>query len=143
MQRSIPILAILLATAVTATAGSAADMPKGALCALVDIQECDAGAACEKVTAEDIAVPRFIRVEIGKRTLQGVGPRARDRITKIRSVDQRGDVVFASGVDDQIEGQRPALAWILALDAQDGSMQLTVTGQDTSFIASGECVMDK
>ncbi len=94
-----------------------------------------------KVTAEEVAVPRFIRIELAKRTLQGVGPRARDRVSQIRTVDQRGEVVFAQGVDDAIEGQRSALAWVLALDPKGGSLQLTATSEDTTFLANGECLI--
>jgi len=135
------IMNIGLCAALLAAPAGAADLPKGALCALVDIQECDPGTPCAKVTADEIAVPRFIRIELGKRTLQGVGPRARNRVSKIRSVDQRGEVVFAQGLDDAIEGERGALAWVLALDPKEGSLQLTVTSEDATFLASGECLI--
>jgi len=123
-------------------AAAAADLPKGALCALADIHECDAGAACERVTADDIAVPRFIRVEFAQKTLRGVGPRARERVTKIGSVDQRGDTIFAQGIDEAIQGERTALGWTFALGSKDGSMQLTVTGDTATFVAAGECLID-
>lgn len=137
------MMTLALCAVASATPTLAADLPKGALCALVDIQECDSGAACAKVSANEIAVPRFIRVELAGRTLHGVGPRARDRVTKIRSVDQRGDTVFAQGIDEEIEGERSALAWVLALDPKAGSLQLSVTGEDTAFLATGECLVDE
>jgi hypothetical protein len=136
-------LALGLLYAAAATPLQAADMPKGALCALSDIQECDTANACERVTAEDIAAPRFFRIELAQKTLQGVGPRARDRVSKIESVHQNGDVVFAQGVDDGAKSDRGALGWLLALTPADGSMRLTVTGGDTTFVADGECLIDK
>jgi hypothetical protein len=142
MRHSTTIVTAVCAL-IAAQPSLAADLPKGALCALGDVMECDVGQECERVSPEQIAVPRFIRVELGQRTLQGVGPRARDRVTKISSVDQRGGLIFAQGIDDAIEGERSALAWVIALGAQEGSLQLTVTGDDVTFVATGECIVDK
>ena len=132
-----------LFVALAATPVPAADLPKTALCALADIQECDTGKACERVSADEIAVPRFIRVELAERTMQGVGPRSRNRVTKIESLSQRNDLIFAQGVDDEIQNERSALGWLLALTPSDGSMTLTVTGENVTFVASGECLFDK
>lgn len=129
--------------AFAATPAPAADLPKGALCALADIQECDSGKTCDRVSADEIAAPRFIRVELAGRTLHGIGPRSRDRVSKIESVSQRGDIIFAEGVDDEIQSERSALGWVLALTPNDGSMTLTVTGDNVTFVASGECLVDK
>ena len=42
----------------------------------------------------------------------------------------------------QVEGERTALGWVLALGAKDGSMQLTVTGEGVTFVGVGECLLD-
>lgn len=132
------LYAVLAATPVPAQ-----ELPKGALCALADIQECDIGKTCDRVSAEEIAVPRFIRVELADRTLHGLGPRSRDRVTKIESLSQRRDIIFAGGVDDDNQNERGALGWVLALTPTDGSMTMTITGDNVTFIASGECLIDK
>ena len=141
-MRSTILAAVAMSALLNPGPLAAADLPKGALCALADIHECDAGSACERVTADDIAVPRFIRVEFAQKTMRGVGPRARDRVSKIASVDQRGDTIFAQGIDEAIQGQRSALGWTFALGAKDGSMQLTVSTDDATFVAAGECLID-
>jgi hypothetical protein len=133
---------VLLLSVTMATAIPAADLPKGALCALADIQQCDGRNACETVEPDEIAVPRFLRIELSQRVLRGVGPRSRDRVTKIEALDQRGEVIFAHGVDDEIKGERTALGWVIALVPGDGRMRLTVSGQDITFVASGECLVD-
>jgi hypothetical protein len=140
-MKLLPVLVLCLLIGVTPL--QAADMPKGALCALAEIQECDSGSTCQRVSAEEIAAPRFIRVELAKKTMQGVGPRAQERVTKIQFVQQHGDVIFAEGVDEEVENKRPALGWILAMTPADGSMQLTATGGDSTFVATGSCLFDK
>lgn len=120
-----------------------ADVPKKALCALAEIQQCDSDMKCERVTPEDISAPRFLRIELANRIMKGVGPRMRDRTTKISTLEQRGELIFAQGVDDEMGGERQSVGWTLALDLSDGFMQFIATGPGASFLSTGECLFDE
>jgi hypothetical protein len=140
-RRPLSLVLAALVSGLSAFPLQAQDLPKGALCTLADIQQCDSQ-GCERVLAEEIDVPRFIHLDMAKKTLQGVGPRARDRVSPIAMINQQGGLVFAQGIDDQAKGEKTAYGWALVMDAKEGSMRLSVTGDVVTFVANGDCLID-
>ena len=117
------------------------DGSKELLCAVMDIMECIPGGKCQEVTAEEVGIPNFLRIDINEKKLSatfGDGSKKNSAIKNIEKIDGK---VILQGAEDGIEGIRDGLGWSLAIDEENGKMVLTASGDAVAFVMFGACTL--
>ena len=117
-----------------ATAASAAgfDGSQDLLCAPTDIAQCDPGARCERVSASDVDLPAFLRIQFGKKRLVSVT--TPERVTAIESTRKiEGSTI--------LQGAENGRAWSLVLDQANGSLTGSMTDGQGVFAVFGACMV--
>jgi len=123
---------LLLALGTTVGLGCAAiasaagfDGSQDLLCAPSDVAQCDQSARCDRVSASEVDLPAFLRIEFGKKRLVSVG--SPERATPIETVRQKDGLTIL---------QR---AWSLVVDQASGRMTGSIADGEGAFAIFGAC----
>lgn len=111
----------------TAVLGADFDGSRRLICATVDAHACDPGEVCLRGLPADLGLPRFMRIDLGEKTI--AGPK---RTTQIRFIDNGADQIL-------MQGTELGYAWTVVLDKTDGSMSMTLVNRDDTFTVFGYC----
>ena len=111
----------------TAVFGADFDGSRRLICATVDAHACDPGEVCLRGLPDDLGLPRFMRIDLGEKTI--AGPK---RTTQIRFIDNGADQIL-------MQGTELGYAWTVVLDKTDGSMSMTLVNRDDTFTVFGYC----
>jgi hypothetical protein len=117
------------------------DGSKELLCAVMDIIECIPGGKCQEVTAEEVGIPNFLRIDINEKKLSATfadGSKKRSTINNLEKIDGK---VILQGAEDGIEGVRDGLGWSLSIAEENGKMVLTASGDAVAFVMFGACTL--
>ena len=79
---------------------------KKLLCAVMNIVECQPGGQCQQVTAEEVGIPNFLRIDFQKKQLSatfGDGSKKHSEIENLEKIDGK---VILQGAEDGIEASR-------------------------------------
>ncbi len=141
MMKKIGTIALAMCVSVLAVpVGAAAfDELKPLLCASMYLNECDAGAECQKVTAESISAQQFFRVDFKEKKLIGIQQSKKGPPSPIERMERVDGKLILQGAEDGVEGVRDGLGWSLAISEETGRMVLTASGDDVGFVIFGAC----
>jgi hypothetical protein len=117
------------------------DGSKDLLCAVMDIIECLPGGKCIEVTAEEVGIPNFLRIDFKKQKLSATFADGSQKISPIVNLEKIDGKVILQGAEDGIEGVRDGLGWSLAIDEKNGKMVLTASGDAVAFAMFGACTL--
>jgi len=133
------IISVVLMS-VSAWAGNF-DGSKELICSLMDIVECGPGGKCEPVTAEDVGIPHFLKINFKGKKISATHPGGNKRYTDIENFEKIDGKVIIQGAEDGIEGVRDGLGWSLALVEETGKMVISASGDDVGFVIFGACMV--
>lgn len=102
------------------------------LCAPTDVAECDHAARCERVSASEVDLPPFVRIELGKKRLVSVT--APERVTAIENVREHDGLTILQGAEN-------GRAWSLVVDQASGRLTGSVTDGEGAFALFGACMV--
>jgi hypothetical protein len=129
---------VVLACGLSAAAGAAdfdGSMPL--MCASMELFECDAGGeGCRAVTAESIAAPRFLKLDLKKGEITSSRNATPEKMPKPQHVGGR---MVLQGIIGEERPDNQGLAWSLAIDETSGNMVLSAAGEDAAFVIFGAC----
>jgi hypothetical protein len=120
-----------LGVAATAAAGDF-DGSKRLLCAPSDIYECGSTSDCQRVTPETANIPRFIRINVKKKLLNGTVASGDEVKTSIQNVEKKDGKLTLQGAEN-------ARAWSVVIDQETGQMSASASDNITGFIVFGAC----
>ncbi len=109
------------------------------LCTVTEVTECLGGEKCKEVSAEDINLPRFLWIDVGKRTIQSkkAGDDARKSlIDDVKNVDGK---LMLQGAEPGGGEIRDGFGWTIAILEDTGQMVLTASGYLVGDVAFGVC----
>ena len=109
------------------------------LCAVNDIQECVADAACQEVSADAVGAPGFLVVDVAAKQITTAGGNE-PRVSPVERVERVDGKLMLQGAEDGVEGMRDGLAWSLAISEETGRMVLTGSGDAVGFVIFGACI---
>jgi hypothetical protein len=135
---TMPGLSLVLAALPLTVAAEDYDGSKPFLCAMIDVMECVPVAGCQRVSADAIDAPRFIKVDVGKNTMSArfAGSERTSKIERHESVDNK---LMLQGVEDGLEKERDGIGWTLSVAKDRGDMVLTGSGDNVGFVIFGSC----
>lgn len=136
------ILTVSMILAATSPAAIAAgvDGSKPMLCASSDLFECDA-LGCQRVSAEAIDAPRFLRVDLENKLVSTTHPTGKEQESPIERVEELDGKLILQGAEDGLPDIRDGLGWSLAIQKETGTMVLTASGGGVAFTIFGACIV--
>lgn len=111
------------------------------ICAVIDVMECQPGGKCQQVTAEEVGVPLFSKIDFKKKEISATladGTKKSSTIERFEKVDGK---IIIQGAEDGIEGVRDGVGWSLAIAEDTGKTVLTASGDEVGFVIFGACTV--
>ncbi len=130
-----PSLFLMAATAPAQTF----DGSQTLLCAASEIMVCEPVTGCERVTAESINAPRFLRIDPAAQTIRGVRPELSERSSAIENAENLDGKFIIQGIEDGRDDVRDGLGWSLTVSEERGTMVLTASAEDLAYTVFGAC----
>jgi hypothetical protein len=143
-MNKIKILGLTMAFAVLAALPAAAgnfDGSKALICAVIDLVECQPGGKCQQVTAEDVGIPQFLKINFKEKKISATHADGSQRITAIENFERIDGKLIIQGAEDGIEGVRDGVGWSLAIAEETGKTVLTASGDEVGFVIFGACTL--
>ena len=134
------IIIFIYMISVTAVAGNF-DGSKELICSLMDIVECGPGGKCQQITAEEVGIPYFLKINFKDKKISATHSGGDKRSTTIENLEKIDGKVIIQGAEDGIEGVRDGVGWSLALAEETGKMVLTASGDEVGFVVFGACTI--
>lgn len=117
------------------------DGSKELICAVMDLVECQPGGKCQQVTAEEVGIPHFLRIDFKKKKISATFADGSKRSSAVENFEKIDGKVIIQGAEDGIEGERDGLGWSLAIAEGTGKMVLTASGDEVGFVMFGACTL--
>jgi hypothetical protein len=115
------------------------DGSKELICAVMDLVECQPGGKCQQVTAEDVGIPQFWKINFKEKQISATHADGSKRSTTIENFEKIDGKIIIQGAEDGIEGVRDGLGWSLAIAEETGKTVLTASGDEVGFVIFGAC----
>ncbi|NIR32406.1 MAG: hypothetical protein GWN84_24500 [Gammaproteobacteria bacterium] len=135
-----PVIAVIASLALVASfvsvgaSAQAFDGSQPLLCASVDTIGCGPGEGCAANTAEDLNVPRFLRIDFDKGLVRTSRSNTEERMTQIQSVKRDENGLILQGVEG-------GYGWSMVITQATGKMALSVAGDGAAFVVFGACTL--
>jgi hypothetical protein len=117
------------------------DGSKELICAVMDLVECQPGGKCQQVTAEDVGIPQFLKINFKEKKISAIQADGSKRTTTIENFEKIDGKVIIQGAEDGIEGVRDGVGWSLAIAEETGKTVLTASGDEVGFVIFGACTL--
>jgi hypothetical protein len=132
-------LGLILGGVVTAAAYASVDGSEPVICAAVEIMECVPNNGCQRISAREAGIPRFLQIDFAGQQIT----RTKSSGDEITSAIERSEMVdgrlILQGAEDGLEGVPDGIGWSLSIDEVSGDMVLTGSGADAGFVIFGAC----
>ena len=102
------------------------------ICAAIQTDLCEAGAACLEGDAEALNIPSFVHINVAEKSITGTRPNGEALDTVIGSVTRDEGELVLQGVEN-------GRGWSMAITEATGRMVLTAAGDDVAFVVFGAC----
>lgn len=141
MNRRVAVVLALccISFAPTLAAGAGFDGSQPLLCTINDVTECLTGEKCKEVSAEDINLPRFLWIDVGKKTMQSKKQGDDARKSQIDQVKHVGGKLMLQGAEQGGDDNGGGFGWTIAIMEDTGQMVLTASGDLVGDVAFGVC----
>jgi hypothetical protein len=111
------------------------------ICAVMDVVECQPGGKCQQVTAEDVGIPYFLKINFKEKKISATQSDGNIRSTEIENLERIDGKLIIQGAEDGIEGVRDGVGWSLAISEETGKTVLTASGDEVGFVIFGACTL--
>ena len=117
------------------------DGTKPLICAAMELVECEPGGKCLPVTAEQIGIPQFFKINFAEKIISSNQTDGSKRSTPIERFEKVDGKVIIQGAEDGIEDVRDGVGWSLAINEETGKTVLTASGDEVGFVIFGACTL--
>ena len=111
------------------------------ICAVIDVVECQPGGKCQQITAEDVGIPQFLKINFKEKKISAIHADGSKRSTTIERSEKVDGKLIIQGAEDGIEGVRDGVGWSLAIAEETGKTVLTASGDEVGFVIFGACTV--
>ncbi len=105
------------------------------LCVLTNVSDCDSTNGCERISVEDVNLPRFFKIDVEKKLITPVAlssEMASVSGTKINDFQRMNGKIFLQGIE--VRG------WSMVISEPTGKLTLSASGDDEAFVLFGVCI---
>jgi hypothetical protein len=141
MNRILGVLAAMLCTLSMALTASAEDFDgsKPLVCTIIEVNECLVGEGCQELAPEEINLPRYLWINVGKKTIQSQKTGDDARRSRIEGVKQVDGKLILQGAEEGREDVRDGFGWTIAIMEDSGQMVLSASGDLAAVAGFGTC----
>jgi hypothetical protein len=110
------------------------------LFSVISAMECTPDSGCRAVTIESVDLPRFLKIDLDKKTIGPVSEgdtRPESVIERMERVDGK---LILQGAEDGYESVRDGLGWTIAISEGTGRVVMTASGDQVAFVVFGACL---
>ncbi len=132
-------LGLIVGSVVASTAYAAVDGSEAVICAAVEIMECVPDEECQRVSARDAGIPRFLQIDFAGQQITRTKPSGDEIASQIERSEVVDGRLILQGAEDGFESVRDGIGWSLSIDETSGNMVLTGSGADVAFVIFGAC----
>ena len=140
MKRSMGILGAMVWVTLVASTGWAGDFDgsRPLLISVFRVVECLPDGECKQVKPASIDLPRFLKIDFTKKTIQGVDASEKESPSVIRHQEVIDGKLMLQGAEDGYEQDKTdGLGWTLAISQKTGEFVWTGSGEEIAFIVFG------
>ncbi len=101
-------------------------------CALTKAYECTSQDGCKEWTIQEMALPRFILINLNAKTITSLDKDTPRTPTNIAGIDKLEGIISLHGTEMR--------GWSMALGEDSAALTLSATGDDEAFIVFGSCM---
>jgi hypothetical protein len=102
------------------------------ICALTTAFECTSESGCNEVSLEDMALPRFVKIDLKAKRLESLDKKVNREPTKIATITRLEEMTILQGTEQR--------GWSIALGDNSGDLMLSVSGDGEGLVVFGSCV---
>jgi hypothetical protein len=117
------------------------DGSKPMVCTVIEANECLMDAGCKTVAPADLNLPRYLWIDVAKKTVQSAKGGDAARKSSIEGVKRIDGKLILQGAEDGQEGVRDGFGWSLAVMEDTGQMVLSASGDLFAVTAFGTCTL--
>lgn len=130
------------ASAVSAPQATAGDFDgsKPLLFSVARIMECTPVEGCKDVSAEEVGLPRFLKIDFAKKTIRPVRGGGDIPDTAIERSERVDGKLILQGAEDGYADMKDGLGWTMAISEESGQVVLTASGDEVGFVVFGACL---
>jgi len=143
MKTKLSIIIALLCISATPLVSLADDFDgsKPTLCTVIEVTECIIGQGCHAVAAEEIDLPRYLYINVGKKIIQSHKDKKKARKSKIELVNDIDSKLILQGAEQGYEDVRDGFGWTIAIMQDTGQMIMIASGDFVGDVAFGVCTL--
>jgi hypothetical protein len=123
---------VLVFMTVAPTMAGEFDGSRPLIFAAIEIFECSAGGACQRVAAESINLPQFLRINFEEKTISGTRGGGEVLTTKILDMEHFDGKLI-------LQGRENGRGWSMVIAEATGKVALTASDNEVGFVAFGAC----
>ncbi len=101
-------------------------------CALMKAIECTNEGGCKEWSVEEMALPRFVRIDLKAKTITSLDRNITRQNTKIAAIDRLEGMLVLHGTEQR--------GWSMALAEDSGALTITAAGDGEGFVVFGACM---
>ena len=117
------------------------DGSKELICSAMDVVECMPGGKCLEVTAEQVGIPYFFKINFKKKKISATHADGSQKNSAIKNMEKIDGKVIIQGAEDGIKDVRDGVGWSAAIAEETGKMVITASGDDVGFVIFGACTV--
>ena len=115
------------------------DGSKELMCACMRVIECGPDGQCKEVSAEDIGIPQFLRINFEQKTISAPQWGENQPPSPIENLEHIDGKLILQGAEDGYREVRDGVGWSMAISEETGKMVLTESGDQVGFVVFGAC----
>ena len=115
------------------------DGSKELVCACMRVIECGPDGNCVEVSAEEVGIPDFLRINFVKKTISAPKWGKNQNPSKIENLERIDGKLILQGAEDGIRDVRDGVGWSMAISEETGKMVLTGSGDQFGLVVFGAC----
>jgi hypothetical protein len=115
------------------------DGSKELMCACMRVIECGPDGNCVQVTAEEIGIPQFLKINFEEKTISAPQWGENQTPSRIENLERIDGKLILQGAEDGYKEVQDGTGWSMAISEETGKMVLTESGDQVAFVVFGAC----
>ena len=110
------------------------------LFSVISAMECTPDDGCRAVTIESLDLPRFLKIDLNKKTIDPVSESDTRPGSVIERMERVDGKLILQGAEDGYDSVRDGLGWTIAISEGTGRVVMTASGDQVAFVVFGACL---
>ena len=110
------------------------------LFSVISAMECTPDDGCRAVTIESLDLPRFLKIDLNKKTIDPISESDTRPGSVIERMERVDGKLILQGAEDGYASVRDGLGWTISISEDTGKVVMTASGDQVAFVVFGACL---